>query len=117
MINYNYTQLWAQCSLSASLRLLLLRTSGEHVPDDNESHVVHNGLKIAVLDCEGGRMDVASVLNTGSGNLAPSCCDIGQLQLCGGGSSSLEPGQSQTETKEVTSKLQYEDETEEYDKS
>ena len=36
----HYTQLWAQCSLSASLRLLLLRTSGEHVPDEGKERKI-----------------------------------------------------------------------------
>ena len=65
-------------------------TGGEYAPDNEESHVLHNGLKIAVVECSGGRMETASVLNTGSGNLVSSSCDIGQVQLCGGGSSSLE---------------------------
>ena len=89
-------------------------TGEEHVPDNEESNVLHNGLKIAVVECSGGRMETASVLNTGSGNLVSSSCDIGQVQLCGGGSSSLEAGESQIETQEVIGKLQHVDE-EEYD--
>ena len=89
-------------------------TGEEHVPDTEESNVLHDRLKIAVVEYSGGRMETDSVLNTGSGNLVSSSCDIGQLQLCSDGSSSLEAGESQIGTQEVIGKLQHVDE-EEYD--
>ena len=33
-------------------------TGGEHVPDNEESHVVRYGRKIAVVECKVGRMEI-----------------------------------------------------------